>query len=128
MVKKAIKTDAVNNLREKIRLASDQKVRIANQKQLNSLRLEVEKQQQYLQEMDEGYPVGYPTAEEIKEQRENLSIIQQEGQRLQALKLAMPTRKSPKANSTGLQTPNRLLQILNNATEIARNSEEFRPR
>lgn len=85
---KAIKTDAVNNLREKIRLASDQKVRIANQKQLNSLRLEVEKQQQYLQEMDEGYPVGYPTAEEIKEQRENLSIIQQEGQRLQALKLS----------------------------------------
>ena len=85
---KAIKTDAVNNLREKIRLASDQKVRIANQKQLNSLRLEVEKKQQYLQEMDEGYPVGYPTAEEIKEQRENLSIIQQEGQRLQALKLS----------------------------------------
>lgn len=84
---KAIKTDAVNNLREKIRLASDQKVRIANQKQLNSLRLEVEKKQQYLQEMDEGYPVGYPTAEEIKEQRENLSIIQQEGQRLQAQKL-----------------------------------------
>ena len=85
---KAIKTDAVNNLREKIRLASDQKVRIANQKQLNSLRLEVKKKQQYLQEMDEGYPVGYPTAEEIKEQRENLSIIQQEGQRLQALKLS----------------------------------------
>ena len=85
---KAIKTDAVNNLREKIRLASDQKVRIANQKQLNSLRLEVEKKQQYLQEMDEGYPVGYPTAEEIKEQRENLSIIQQEGQRLQALKFS----------------------------------------
>lgn len=85
---KAIKTDAVNNLREKIRLASDQKVRIANQKQLNSLRLEVEKKQQYLQEMDEDYPVGYPTAEEIKEQRENLSIIQQEGQRLQALKLS----------------------------------------
>lgn len=85
---KAIKTDAVNNLREKIRLASDQKVRIANQKQLNSLRLEVEKKQQYLQEMDEGYPVGYPTAEEIKEQRENRSIIQQEGQRLQALKLS----------------------------------------
>ena len=85
---KAIKTDAVNNLREKIRLASDQKVRIANQKQLNSLRLEVERKQQYLQEMDEGYPVGYPTAEEIKEQRENLSIIQQEGQRLQALKLS----------------------------------------
>lgn len=85
---KAIKTDAVNNLREKIRLASDQKVRIANQKQLNGLRLEVERKQQYLQEMDEGYPVGYPTAEEIKEQRENLSIIQQEGQRLQALKLS----------------------------------------
>lgn len=85
---KAIKTDAVNNLREKIRLASDQKVRIANQKQLKGLRLEVEKKQQYLQEMDEGYPVGYPTAEEIKEQRENLSIIQQEGQRLQALKLS----------------------------------------
>lgn len=85
---KAIKTDAVNNLREKIRLASNQKVRIANQKQLNGLRLEVEKQQQYLQEMDEGYPVGYPTAEEIKEQRENLSIIQQEGKRLQALKLS----------------------------------------
>lgn len=36
--------------------------------------------------MDKNYPAGYPTPEEIKTQRENLSVIQQERQRLQALK------------------------------------------
>ena len=36
--------------------------------------------------MDECYPAGYPTFEEIKVQRENLSVIQQETQRLRVLK------------------------------------------
>lgn len=53
---------------------------------VGELRTDISKNQQYLHEMDKNYPAGYPTPEEIKTQRENLSVIQQERQRLQALK------------------------------------------
>ena len=80
------KTEDISVLREKIRLASQQKTRQLTQRHFSELRADITKNQQYLHEMDENYPAGYPTSEEIKTQRENLSVIQQETQRLQALK------------------------------------------
>lgn len=79
---KTTKMEDIIDLREKIRLASDQKARQINQKRFSELHADIAKNQQYLQEMDENYPAGYPTFEEIKVQRENLSLIQQETQRL----------------------------------------------
>ncbi len=90
---RAAKTNAVNNLREKIRLASNQKARQISQKQLDELHMDIAKHRQYLQEIDNNYPAGYPTSEEIKEQRENLSIIQQENRHLQSLNLSDADRK-----------------------------------
>lgn len=83
---KTAKTEDVSVLREKIRRASHQKARQVTQRHLGELRTDISKNQQYLHEMDKNYPAGYPTPEEIKTQRENLSVIQQERQRLQALK------------------------------------------
>ena len=85
---KVAKTEAVIGLREKIRLASGQKARQINQKRFSELRADIAKNQQYLQEMDENYLAGYPTFEEIKVQRDNLSVFQQETQRLQTLSLS----------------------------------------
>lgn len=82
---KAAKTETVINLRDKIRLASDQKARRINQQRFSELSADIDNNQQYLQEMDKNYPAGYPTFQEIKEQRDNLSVIRQETQRLQAL-------------------------------------------
>ena len=81
---KTAKTEDVSVLREKIRRASHQKARQVTQRHLGELRTDISKNQQYLHEMDKNYPAGYPTPEET--QRENLSVIQQERQRLQALK------------------------------------------
>lgn len=78
--------EAVSDLREKIRRASHQKARQITQKHFSELRTDITKNQQYLDKMDERYPAGYPTSEEIKAQRENLSVIQQETQRLRVLK------------------------------------------
>lgn len=83
---KTAKTEDISVLREKIRRASHQKARQVTQRHLGELRTDISKNQQYLHEMDKNYPAGYPTPEEIKTQRENLSVIQQERQRLQALK------------------------------------------
>lgn len=83
---KTAKTEDVSVLREKIRRASHQKARQVTQRHLGELRTDISKNQQYLHEMDKNYPAGYSTPEEIKTQRENLSVIQQERQRLQALK------------------------------------------
>ena len=69
-------------MREKIRRTSHQKARQITQKHFSELRTDITKNQQYLDKMDERYPAGYPTFEEIKAQRENLSVIQQETQRL----------------------------------------------
>ncbi len=76
-----------NKLREKIRIASDQKARYMLQNQLQDIQANIEKNQQYLREMDLNYPNGYPTVNEIKIQRENLSIIQQEVKRLKNLNI-----------------------------------------
>ena len=78
--------ETVSDLREKIRRASHQKARQITQKRFSELRTDITKNQQYLDKMDERYPAGYPTFEEIKVQRENLSVIQQETQRLRVLK------------------------------------------
>ena len=51
------------------------------------MRGDIDENQQYLHEIDKNYPAGYPTFQEIKEQRDNLSVIRQETQRLQALTL-----------------------------------------
>lgn len=83
---KTAKTEDISVLHEKIRRASHQKARQVTQRHLGELRTDISKNQQYLHEMDKNYPAGYPTPEEIKTQRENLSVIQQERQRLQALK------------------------------------------
>lgn len=90
---RAAKTNAVNNLREKIRLASSQKARQISQDHLNDLLMDIAKHRQYLQKIDSNYPAGYPTSEEIKEQRENLHIIQQETRHLQELSLSDADRK-----------------------------------
>lgn len=82
---KAEKTAAITSLREKIRLASDQKARQIKQKRLSELQTDIKKNQQTLQEMDAHYPAGYPTFEEIKAQREHLSMIRQETKRLESL-------------------------------------------
>lgn len=84
---KASKEEIITDLREKIRLASNQKARRINQKRLSELREDIDKNQQNLQEIDMNYPAGYPTFQEIKEQRDNLSVIRQVTQRLQALTL-----------------------------------------
>lgn len=84
---KALKEDSVKNLREKIRIASNQKAQQMRQSQLKDLRAEVTVKRQNLEELDANYPAGYPTPEEIRNQRENVSIIQQEGLRLKGLKL-----------------------------------------
>lgn len=84
---RASKSETITGLREKIRLASSQKARRINQKRLSELRGDIDKNQQYLHEIDKNYPAGYPTFQEIKEQRDNLSVIRQETQRLQALTL-----------------------------------------
>ena len=84
---KALKEDSVKNLREKIRIASNQKAQQMRHDQLKDLRAEVTVKRQNLEELDANYPAGYPTPEEIRNQRENISIIQQEGLRLKGLKL-----------------------------------------
>lgn len=86
-------TEAVSSLREKMHLASDQKARQISQKRFLEVRTDVSKNYQYLQEMDEKYPAGYPTSEEIKIQRKNLSVIQQETQHLQVLNFNNADRK-----------------------------------
>ena len=87
------KTNAVHTLREKIRLASDQKSRSALQKQQQELLDSMEKSSRYLREMDENYPAGYPTGDEIKNGRENLSTIRQQEQRLQELTFSDADKK-----------------------------------
>lgn len=91
--KMAAKTNAVHTLREKIRLASDQKSRSALQKQQQELLDSMEKSSRYLREMDENYPAGYPTGDEIKTGRENLSTIRQQEQRLQELTFSDADKK-----------------------------------
>ncbi len=90
---KAAKAYAVNELREKIRLASDQKARQFRQKRLYELHTDVMEKQQELQKLDINYPAGYPTEKEIKEQYENLSIIQQKDNQLKELKLSDSDRR-----------------------------------
>lgn len=81
------KIAAISALRKKIRTASAQKTLQLRQAQLHDLRTEVDKQQQFLRKLDNSYPAGYPTQEEIKMQRDNLTISQQAAQRLQTLVL-----------------------------------------
>ena len=85
---KSAKAETITGLREKIRLASSQKARQINQKHFSELRADIAKYQQSLQEMDKNYPAGYPSFQEIKEQRDNLSVIRQETKRLQELTLS----------------------------------------
>ena len=53
----------------------------------------MEKSSRYLREMDENYPAGYPTGDEIKIGRENLSTIRQQEQRLQELTFSDADKK-----------------------------------
>lgn len=87
------KKDSLDELREKIRVASDEKARQMLQNQLKGLKADIEQNQQYLQVMDEKYPKGYPTADEIRKQRENLSTIRREEQCLKELELEEADRE-----------------------------------
>ena len=84
---KETNTAVVSDLREKIRVASAQKSLQLLQDQLADLSTTVDLQKQSLSELDDSYPAGYPTLEEIKIQRDNLSISQQASQRLEKLTL-----------------------------------------
>lgn len=85
---RAAKTKNVVELREQIRLASDQKARRSNQLRFAELRDEIAGNQQNLQALDERYSAGYPTFEELRTQRDNLSVIRQESERLQELSIS----------------------------------------
>ena len=85
------------------------------------MRGDIDKNQQYLHEIDKNYPAGYPTFQEIKEQRDNLSVIRQETQRLQALTLDDADKETIERENHGLQTEIKQLRILIVVTKIARN-------
>ena len=85
---KAAETENVLRLREKIRLASGQKARQMNRQRYSEMLGDIAGNQQCLQQMDEKYAAGYPSYEEIKTQRDNLSAIRQETARLRELKFS----------------------------------------
>lgn len=85
--KKELKIEAVSNLREKIRKASAQKALQIQMNQYHDLQQSIEQKKRYLRNLDKCYPAGYPTLEEIKWQRENLSSLHQATKRLQNLTL-----------------------------------------
>ncbi len=90
---KDAKIAEVGRLREKIRASSVQKAVQSKKDRLKELNSEVYERQQTLQTLDDRYPAGYPTIEEIKTQRKNLTILQQEVQRLAELQLDNEDRK-----------------------------------
>ena len=117
-----LKTDSIKELRDKIRMASDQKARQMRQEQFRARREEVDKKQRALEEMDVNYPAGYPTEEEIRKQHENISIIQHEKMRLENLNLDAADRETVENEKRWLsdidQTANDIEQCDQNCKEL----------
>lgn len=76
----------IESLNDKITSASDKKVEQASKQHLLELKADIDKIEQYLAKMNECYKAGYPSLEEVKEQRENLSTIKSESNHIASLK------------------------------------------
>lgn len=76
----------IESLNDKITRASDKKVEQASKQHLLELQADINKIEQYLAKMNECYKAGYPSLEEVKEQRENLSTIKSESNHIASLK------------------------------------------
>ena len=75
-------TAEIADLREKIRISSDQKARSMQLSQRKELAAACEKQEALLQALFARYPAGLPSAEEIRRQREHFLDAQQACRRL----------------------------------------------
>lgn len=76
----------IESLNAKIAEASDKKVEMASKQHLLEMKADVAKIEQYLSKMDECYKAGYPSLEDVKEQRENINIIKSESNHIKVLK------------------------------------------
>ena len=80
-------TAEIADLREKIRMASDQKARSMQLMQRKALEAACEKQEALLQELSARYPAGLPSAEDLRRQRECLLDVQRADKQLGELTL-----------------------------------------
>lgn len=86
-------TAEIADLREKIRISSDQKARSMQLSQRKELAAACEKQEALLQALFARYPAGLPSAEEIRRQREHFLDAQQACRRLGELTLCDEDRE-----------------------------------
>ena len=86
-------TAEIADLREKIRISSDQKARSMQLSQRKELAAACEKQETLLQALFARYPAGLPSAEEIRRQREHFLDAQQACRRLGELTLCDEDRE-----------------------------------
>lgn len=107
-------------------MASDEKARQMLQNQLKGLKADIEQNQQYLQVMDEKYPKGYPTADEIRKQRENLSTTGEKNSALKELELEEATGNLLRERMSGSLMKKQQYLILIYVIRIVKNLELFR--
>ena len=86
-------TAEIADLREKIRMASDQKARSMQLTQRKTLEAACEEQEEILRQLNERYPAGLPGAGEIRRQRERLLDAQQARRQLASLTLSEEDRE-----------------------------------
>ncbi len=73
--KTAEKKQEIEALRKALRQAAASEAHHARQGQLANLRQALEAEEKRIRMLDQSYPAGYPTMEEIRAQRKNLSLI-----------------------------------------------------
>lgn len=83
----------IADLREKIRMASDQKARSMQLTQRKTLEAACKAQEEVLRQLNERYPAGLPGAEELRRQRERLFDAQQARRQLASLTLSEEDRE-----------------------------------
>ena len=86
-------TAEIADLREKIRMASDQKARSMQLMQRKALEAACEEQEEILQKLNARYPAGLPGAEEMRRQREHFLDAQQARRQLASLTLSDEDRE-----------------------------------
>ena len=86
------KNGGVRTLREQIKIASSRAAKLAVKKQHQSLKQDVEHAEIPMRQLQERYPKGLPSREEIEQQRSNAGVLQQAASRLQELRLSEADR------------------------------------
>jgi len=82
------KRDVISSLREKFKKSSLQKSRKQLKEQYNNLKNEIDNNKRHLDKLNEKYPSGLPSAEEIAEQKNNLFEIKSANSHLSELVLS----------------------------------------